>query len=365
METKGRIIITVTNNLEGDQRINKVASSLHNQGYDITVIGSKSRECHPYSRPYKTKRLPVFFKKGFLFYGEFNIRLFFKLLFAPCDLMLANDTDTVAAVYLASKLRRKKFAVDLHELFPEVPEVVNRPFVKSFWTKIEDIIFPHIKHGYTVCQSIADYYKKRYGINLGVVRNIPNKKAYEGRNKKLDYGDKKIILYQGAVNIGRGIEWIIDAMPLIDNAVFVIIGNGDIKAEMERKVQEMQLNDRVFFLGHMPFDKLSEYTRSADLGVCLLKNQGLSYYFSLPNRVFDYMQQHVPLLATDFPEIANILRTHGTGVLIDHYEPQYLAQTIQQILDTPIDHEKYERACEQFNWENEEKTMLNIIQSAL
>lgn len=365
MAQKGRITITVTNNLEGDQRINKVASSLHNHGYEVTVIGSKSRQCHPYSRSYKTKRLPVFFKKGFLFYGEFNIRLFFHLLFAKCDLMLANDTDTVIANYIASKIRRKRFAVDLHELFPEVPEVVNRPFVKSFWTKIEDIIFPHIHYGYTVCQSIAEHYKNRYGISLGVVRNIPNKKPYEGRNKKLDFGDKKIILYQGAVNVGRGIEWIIDAMPFIENAVFVIIGNGDVKSDMEAKCKEMGLTDKVFFLGHVPFDELSEYTRSADLGVCLLKNQGLSYYYSLPNRVFDYMQQHVPLLATDFPEIANVLRNHGTGVLVSHYEPKYLAETIQQIFESPIDHEKYEKACEHFNWEKEEEIMLSIIEEAL
>lgn len=363
--TAKRIILSVSNNLEGDQRINKVASSLLNHGYDVTVVGVKSRTCHPYARPYKTDRLPVFFKKGFLFYGELNIRLFFRLLTAKCDLMLANDTDTVAANFLASKIRRKPMVVDLHELFPEVPEVVNRPFVKSFWTKIEDLVFPSIKWGYTVCQSIADHYKKRYGIQLGVVRNIPNRKSYEGRSNRLDYGTKKVILYQGAVNVGRGIEWIIEAMPLIDNAVFVVIGNGDIKEEMMQKCETLGVTDRVFFLGHVPFDELSDYTRAADLGVCLLKNQGLSYYYSLPNRVFDYMQQHVPLLATDFPEIAKIIRPNGTGELITHYEPHYLAETIQRMLDTPIDHSKYEKACAQYNWENEEKTMLAIVAEAL
>lgn len=365
MTTKGRITITVTNNLEGDQRINKVATSLHNHGYDVTVIGSQNKPCHPYSRPYATKRLPVFFKKGFLFYGEINLRLFFHLLFTPCDLMLANDTDTVLANFLASRIRRKRFAVDLHELFPEVPEVVNRPFVKRVWTKLEDWIFPHIRHGYTVCQSIADYYQKRYGINLGVVRNIPNKKEYKGKGHRMDYGSKKIILYQGAVNVGRGIEWLIDAMKWIDNAVLVIIGNGDVKAEMEKRSEALGLTDRIFFLGHVPYDELSEYTRSADLGVCLLKKQGLSYYYALPNRVFDYMQQHVPLLATDFPEIANVLRNYGTGTLVSHYEPDYLAQTIQEILNSPIDHAQYEKACEAFCWENEEETMLAIIEKAL
>lgn len=360
-----RIILSVSNNLEGDQRVNKVATSLHQHGYNVTVVGTQSRPCHTYTRPYKTERMPAIFKKGFLFYGELNIRLFWRLLFAKCDLMIANDTDTIAANFLASVIRRKPMTADLHELFPEVPEVVNRPFVKRFWTKIEDLILPHLKHGYTVCASIAEHYRKRYGIHLGVVRNIPPKKNYEGKNNRLDFGERKIVLYQGAVNVGRGIEWIIEAMPLVENAVFVVIGNGDIKAEMEQKCKELGVTDRIFFLGHVPFDELSDYTRSADLGVCLLKKQGLSYYYSLPNRVFDYMQQHVPLLATDFPEIAKILRTYGTGELVTHYEPAFLAETIQRMLSTPIDHGVFEKACQQFNWENEEQTLLSIVEKAL
>jgi len=357
-----KIILSVINNLESDQRVNKVASSLLLQGQEVMVIGSRNKECHAFSPIYKIKRIHVFFKKGFLFYGEFNIKLFFVLLFSNADILLANDTDTILPNFLVSKIRRKKLVVDLHELFPEVPEVTNRKFVKKVWTGIEDILFPHITHGYTVCQSIADHYKGRYGMKLGVVRNIPNRQAYKGRTDKLKYGDKKIILYQGAVNVGRGIEWIIDAMPMIDNAMFVIIGDGDIYNDMTKKVEEMQLTDKVIFLGHIPFSELSQYTRSADLGVCLLKNQGLSYFYSLPNRVFDYMQNHVPLLATDFPEIANILNTYGTGTLISHYEPTFLAETIQEILAQPIDHLRYEKACEHFNWENEEQTLLAKIE---
>ena len=357
-----KIILSVTNNLESDQRVNKVATSLFNHGYDVTVMGVRSRPCHDYTQPYHTRRLHVFFKKGPLFYAEANIRFLFALLFSKADIFLANDTDSVLANYLASKIRRKQLAVDLHELFPEVPEVVNRPKVKRFWTKIEDIVFPHITKGYTVCQSIADYYRKRYNISLSVVRNIPNKRAYQGRTNKLNYGGKKIILYQGAVNVGRGIEWVIDAMPMIDNAVFVVIGKGDLYDDLRQKTEQMRLTDKVIFLGHIPFAELSEYTRSADLGLCLLKNQGLSYYYSLPNRVFDYMQNHVPLLATNFPEIANVLGTYGTGKLIDHYEPEYLVQTIQQMLAQPIDHPTFEKACEAFNWENEEKVLMGIIE---
>ena len=349
--------------METDQRVNKVASTLHNNGFEILLIGLQSKYYTSSEQPFATKRLPSFFKKGFLFYAEFNIRLFFFLLFSRCDILLANDTDTIIPNFLVSKIRREKLVVDLHELFPEVPEVTDRKFVKKVWTSIENILFPHIKTGYTVCQSIADYYKEKYGMRLKVIRNVPAKKLFVEKTEILKHNDKKIILYQGAVNVGRGIEWVIDAMPYIDNAVFVIVGKGDSYEELQEKVREMQLCGRVIFKGIVPFRELAAYTSCADLGVCLLEKRGLSYYYSLPNRVFDFMQAHVPLLATDFPEIANILNSYGTGRLINHYEPEYLAGVICEMLANPNEDSVYEKANNEFNWEKEEKILLDIFHS--
>jgi len=358
---KKRVIISVSNNLETDQRVNKVASTLYNNGFEVLLVGLKNKSPHTTKQPFATKRLPSFFKKGFLFYAELNIRLFFFLLFSSCDILLANDTDTVIPNFLVSKIRRKKLVVDLHELYPEVPEVTDRKFVKKFWTSVENLIFPYIKTGYTVCQSIADYYKEKYGMQLKVVRNIPAQKPFVEKTNLLAYNDKKIILYQGAVNEGRGIEWLIDAMPYLDNAVFVIIGKGDLYEEMQEKVRKMQLGDQIIFKGIVPFQELAAYTSCADLGVCLLEQKGLSYYYSLPNRVFDFMQAHIPLLATDFPEIANVINSYGTGRLINRYEPEYLACVIREMLTQPVNHSLYEKANNEFNWEKEKEVLLRIF----
>lgn len=359
-----KIILTVTNNLESDQRVNKVATSLHKFGYEVKVVGCKSRPCKPYQKEYATERLNVFFKRGVLFYAEINIRFFFHLLFADADVFTANDTDALAGTYLAAKLRGKSLVVDLHELFPEVPEVTNRKFVKGVWTKIEDWILPKVKHGYTVCQSIADYYKNRYGVNLGVVRNMPSYKSLDDIPSTETHSiplDKKIILYQGAVNVGRGVEWIIDAMPYVrEDAIFVVAGKGDLYEELKTKA-----NDRIIFLGHIPYAELASITKHAAIGVCLLKNQGLSYYYALPNRVFDMIQCHVPLLATDFPEIRRIVATHETGKLISDYSPKALAETINSMLDEPIDHDKFSRLAEELCWEKEEEKLKAIYEAAV
>lgn len=356
MEEK-HIILTVTNNLESDQRVHRVASWFHENGWRVRVVGTQNQPCHDYHQAYETLRLPVWFKKGPLFYAEANLRLFFHLLKNAKGRIWVNDTDTLLAGYFASKLKRKFLTVDLHELFPEVPEVANRSFVKGVWTKLEDWILPHVKECYTVCQSIADYYHNRYNIDVKVVRNVPFKRDYTGKGGKLNFGDKRIILYQGAVNEGRGIEWIMDAMPFVENAVFVVVGKGDLYDELRAKCENDGLSDRVKFLGHVPFAELSAYTNDADLGVCLLKQKGLSYYYALPNRVFDFMQAHVPLLATDFPEIARVLKKEETGRVISDYEPHQLAAVINEMLGAPVDHELFARASEQYNWELERQVI--------
>ena len=107
----------------------------------------------------------LLFKRSLFFYAEYNIRLFFYLLFDKADIFLSNDTDTLPANYLAALIRRKTLVFDAHEMFPEAPEVTDRKWVKKVWTTIEDLIFPRLKNTYTVCDSIASVYNKKYKIN--------------------------------------------------------------------------------------------------------------------------------------------------------------------------------------------------------
>lgn len=356
--------MTVTNNLETDQRVNKVATTLQKMGFRVMVIGCNNKPCHYYNPGYATKRMNVIFKKGILFYAEINIRIFCLLLFSHFDIYVSNDTDVILPNLIVSKIKKRIWVADLHELFPEVPEVTNRKFVKWVWTKIEDITFPHITNGYTVCQSIADYYKKKYSINLKVVRNIPMFHPYCKSTSPFHFG-KKVILYQGAVNVGRGIEWIMDAMQYINDAVFVIVGTGDLYNTLKNKSHQDQYKDKVFFLGAIPYKQLSSYTTNANLGVCLLRRQGLSYYYSLPNRVFDFMQAHVPILATGFPEISRIINEAHTGLTINTEDPQKIAQVIEYMLRQNIDHDIYATAAQKYTWENEEKVLYSIYSKFL
>jgi glycosyltransferase involved in cell wall biosynthesis len=360
-----KIIIAVTNDLVTDQRVNKIASTLHSEGFEIELIGRKlPNSINLPNLPYKQTRMQLFFKKGFLFYAEYNIRLFIKLLFARFYIVTANDLDTLAACYYASIFRNKKIVYDSHEYFTEVPELLNNKFAKTFWTKLEAHIFPKLKYTSTVCKSIADIYSKKYNVNVKVVRNLPLKKSTALQEAFLKDDNKTLIIYQGAVNIGRGIETMIEAMRYIPNAVFLIIGGGDKEDELRQYVSLNKLNDKVQFTGKLHYTKLHQYTCMADLGISLEENMGLNYYYALPNKIFDYIQASTPIIASDLPEIKNIVETYKVGIVIKDRTPHNIANEINNLLNNKERiariKENQSIAAELLCWENEKTELLKL-----
>jgi len=369
MSKKQKIIISVTNDLVADNRVHKVASSLMKFNFEVVLVGRVLKGSLPLNRNYKTKRFKLLFNKGAMFYACYNIRLFLFLLFAKADIFLSNDLDTLTANFLASKIRKKKLVYDSHEYFTEVPELVTRPKIKRIWESFEKRILPKLKNTYTVCASISDIYNKKYNVKMKVVRNIP--KCSEINEEEIkpnlpkDIIDKKIIIYQGAVNVGRGIEQVIKAMQYVENGIFVIIGGGDIFEDVKKLTNDMKLNEKVFFTGKIPFNELFSYTKNADIGISLEENIGLNYYYALPNKLFDYIRANVPILANSLPEIENIVRTYDIGCFIENHNPKHIAEKINFMLNSPkkkqIWKENLKKASQELCWENEEKVLKDIF----
>ncbi len=362
-----RIILSVTNDLVTDQRINKVASSLKSAGYDIMLVGRCLKNSPGTENlKHKSKRFHLVFNSGPAFYLEYNLRLFFFLLNENFDILLSNDLDSLSANFLISRIRNKKLVYDSHEYFTEVPELEGRPNIKKIWLLIESRILPHITYSYTVCSSIADIYMKKYNINMKVVRNVPlcNQPVWKN-DVKFDFGEKKIIIYQGALNIGRGIEHVIASMKYIDGAIFLIIGEGDISGELRNMVRREELEEKVVFTGRIIFNRLSAYTRLADLGISLEEDLGLNYYYALPNKLFDYIKAEVPILASDLPEIKEIVIGNDIGITIKNRDPEYIAEKIDYMLNNKADRKNWKsnlkKIQNKYCWEKEEKILLEVF----
>lgn len=366
---KKQVILTVSNDLVSDNRVHKVATTLTNQGYNVCVVGRKLPQSLPLSQlPYATKRLNLFFTKNMLFYAELNVRLFLYIFFSKADIVTANDLDTLLGVYCAAKLRRKKIIYDSHEYFTEVPELVYNKRAKRVWLAIESWIFPKLTHCTTVCKSIAAIYEQKYAVPVKVVRNVPfYNTVFPNKAHLTQITTPHIILYQGAVNMGRGLETMIEAMKYLPQASLVIIGAGDLFESLSQKVAHSQNNSRIHFLGRIHFSELPAYTQCATIGVSLEEDISLNYRYALPNKVFDYIQAHKPILVSDLPEMRAIVEAFSCGEIVVNRDPLALAQQINTMLSNSELLEQYSnnaaQAAHELCWEKEQDVLLGIYES--
>lgn len=366
---KKKIAIAVTNDLVTDNRVHKIASTLVQMGFKVTLIG----RLLPYSqnldfRAYNTHRMRLWFNKGPLFYANYNISLWWYMLTNKFNIILSNDLDSLLGSYVTSKMKKLPLVYDSHEYFTEVPELVNRPFIQKRWEGIEEAIVPKLKHCYTVCQSIANVYNTKYGTNFKVVRNVPFKKTKTESNESFTPPfpiDKPVILYQGAVNIGRGIEEAIVAMHQINHARLVIIGHGDEFDQCQLLIEKEGLKEKVVMTGRIPFEELRKITPFATIGLSVEKDIGLNYRYALPNKLFDYIQHGVPILASSLPEIKGVVEKHQVGSTIELTTSEHIANGINTMLANQQQLAKFKQNCEKASellcWENEEKVVQEIF----
>lgn len=359
-----KIICTVTNDLVYDQRMQRICTSLHKHSFDVTLVGRAAANATPLSNmAFSQIRLRCFFNKGFLFYAEYNIRLFIFLLFTTFDIVCGCDLDTLPATVLAAKIKRKKVVYDAHEYFPESPELIGRPMVKSVWHFIEKSLIKKADVVYTVTTSIAQLFQKKYKIEVHVIRNVPMKfKVEKSKNQH-----QKIILYQGAVNIGRGLNELLLAMLKIKDAVCWIVGDGDEMNHIKQSIQELALNDKVRLLGKKKPEELRRITQDAYIGINLLENRGLSYYYSLGNKTFDYIHAAKPQVLIGFPEYIQLNNQYNIGLIVDELNMEKIQQAIEQLLHDEALYKSIQQNClrakKELCWEKEEQKLIALYKS--
>lgn len=360
-----RILMAVTNDLVTDQRVHRSCTALQEAGYEVVLIGRLLPDSLPIKRTYRTIRMNLFFRRSAAFYAEFNIRLLFKMLFMKADIIYANDTDTLLGCYWVSRIKRKPLMMDAHELFCEVPELVGRERVKRFWRRIEDKVIPRLSGACTVCEPISQIYNHQYGVDFSVVRNVPMGEKLE----MIPRDGSKMLLYQGAVNVGRGVDWMIEAMEYLPEYRLVVAGNGDELDDMKALASSKPWKDRITFVGRLAPEELKKMTQQAHIGLVLLADLGKNYYYSLPNRISDFVHVGVPVLATDFPEIRKVVSHYGIGSLIEGHDPETIAQKVREMsrqwddVDETGRQEIFSKAADELNWDSEKRHLIEVVDS--
>jgi len=398
------IVFTVTNEICYDQRMQRICSTLAANGYTVTIIGVKlsKNQALPipplYGKSYQQRWITCYFRRGPLFYIEFNIRLFIVLSWLSYDYACAIDLDTVLPVLAATAIRRKKRVYDAHEFFTEMKEVRTRPLISAIWRTIERISLPHFRRGYTVNQNLSDLFYERLQIKYEVVRNLPavesddwidsNRKEKTSAvlaeqpmkqsekvsiftsnklNKLINNQFKdKFIIYQGAVNHGRGFETLIPAMQKV-NAPLLIVGTGNFRAEVESLIDQYNLSEKIFLHPPIPPAELKQLTPLAYFGITIFEPEGVNQYYSLANRFFDYMAAGIPQVCVNYPAYAEIVRQYPFALLINDIELDTLSTAMNNLLSDTVLYNSLKLVCPEatrnLNWEKESERLLAFYRS--
>jgi glycosyltransferase involved in cell wall biosynthesis len=354
-----KIYFTVTNDLTYDQRMIRICNTLANAGYNVTLVGRITKKSSSLNEEaFKQKRIRCLFNKSFFFYAEYNIRLFFYLLFKKMDGICAIDLDTILPCYFISVLKKVTRVYDAHELFCEMKEIVTRPSIYKIWKKIERKTIPKFVNGYTVNEPIADEFKRMYNVNYAVIRNIALLKDLPTTEKK-----EKYILYQGAVNEARSFETLIPAMKNVDGKL-LIYGDGNFLKETKTLIAENNLEQKIILKGKATPQDLQKITTQAYLGITIFENKGLSNYYSLANRFFDYLHAGIPQLCVNYPVYKEINDKYNFAFLVDDLSEKTLTKSLNSLLSNEKLYATLQANCmvarQELNWQNEEIKLLKF-----
>lgn len=368
-----RILISVTSDLLTDQRVHRTASALKEAGHRVVVIGRKL----PHSaalpgRRYRCHRFRLIFNKGAIFYAEYNLRLFWYLLWHKADILVSNDLDTLLPNWIVAGLKRIPLVYDSHEYFTGVPELAGRPRTQSVWKWIERRTVPGLKYAFTVNAEIARLYEEEYGVKFRVLRNVPEpretvlkEKGALRRELQLPEDGALVILQGAGINIDRGAEEAVQAMKYMEGVTLLIVGAGDVIPALKKNVKESGLDSKVVFIDRKAPGELYRYTSSADIGLSLDKDTNLNYKYSLPNKLFDYIHAGIPVLASNLPEVRRIVEQYGIGHIVASHDPRAIADAIRKMLDDMQDGTTWtlglEKAASELNWNIERKILLDLF----
>jgi len=357
-----KIYFTVTNDLVYDQRMNRICTSLAKNGFEVILVGRKLKKSPLLKKEnYQQRRIRCWFNKGKLFYLEYNLRLFFFLVFKKMDAICAIDLDTILPCLTISRLRKIQRIYDAHELFTGLKEVATRPLIRKIWTKIERMAVPKFRWGYTVSEGIADEFNRRYGVRYETIRNIPLLKPLDNLSSS-----EKFILYQGVVNEARGFEYLVPALKLI-NSRLVICGDGNFMNQLKQLIAENKVQDKVELKGMLLPAELWKISQQAVIGVAFAENMGINQWLALPNKFFDYIHAGLPQITVDYPEYKKLNDMYHVAILVNNIKAETIADSINNLLADTVLLEQLKQNClkarEELNWQNEEKKLLRFYQT--
>ena len=371
MSSKKKALITFLGNINYDTRCKNLYDTLTADGYEVEFLGFD----------WLTKgfveqqgNISIFkLKKGLLsisFYLKFIWYIKLKLISTRASIIFAEDIYTLPFAIIFGKLKHANIYYDSRELFGYLAGLKEKKSKQGFWKWIEKFFIKKADCVIVTGQMDGEFLKKEYGLkNILLVRNLPR---YYKPAVKLDLHShlqiekaKKIILYQGVLLKGRGIEKVFEILKDLPDHVFVIAGGGEFEEHYKNLATEVNINDQVYFLGKLTQENLPKVTTSADVGVALIENLSTSYYYALPNKLFEYIMAEVPVIVSNLPQMKEVVDKYDVGFAVDLDNKTELVTTIKKLTEDSSLRKSKKQNChiasQELNWEKEVTNLLKTL----
>jgi glycosyltransferase involved in cell wall biosynthesis len=345
----------------------RIAYTLARNDWKVRMIGTLNKNSSEYiPEGYLIRRIPVRPGKGILFYLMMNMIFFYYALTAKESYIYSVDLDTLPAARLATWLNRKKIIWDSHEIFTAMPELYERPIVRSIWKALESIFAPGIIHVLTVTPGVASFLSETYHLKPFIVYNYPD--IYPDHTDARKKFDSRIVFFQGALNQGRGLHTLLETMKTLDDTyILQIAGVGPEESALKSWTIVNSLGHRVHFLGRLSPADLKEKTQGVFVGISLLDDRHQNSMVSLANKNLDYIMGGVPAITMDFPEYKKINDRWEVAILLKESTPSALQSAVYKLGGDFSMYQKMHEQCrlarQELNWENESTRLIEYFKT--
>jgi len=373
MSSQQIVTIAFLGNIDYDTRCLNLFNSLKQKGYDVNFIGFDWLTENFWAQ--KGKKNIYKLHKGFLsltYYFNFIYKLKWNLFKSKATLFFAEDIYTLPLVVIFAKMKKAKVIYDSRELFGHLAGLKNRKIIQRILGWIEKIFITRVDYVIVTGTMDETYIKDKYGLdNTIILRNLPvfNKpeKIIDLRERLHIRPDKKILIYQGVIHQGRGLQIIFNVLKNLPKCVLVILGSGEYEEYYKDIADEMNLHSQVFFWGKINQNELLNYTAAADVGLSLIEDISLSYHYALPNKLFEYIMAEIPVIVSKLPQMVEIVMQYNVGEVVEPDNQDELINKINLLFEDEELYSSYKANCKsaskELNWDNEINILFNVLEN--
>ena len=295
-----------------------------------------------------------------------------------------HDASTLPAGTILARRQRIPLIYDAHEYFPDHRRLDDARWWRRVLEKVsvnllsERLLIRRAEAVITVSRGIAQLIQNRYELPSEpvVVRNVQRYRNVEPASPGLrgiirSNKPAHLLLFQGAVTPLRGLETCLRVTARTRDTHLVTLGPvaPGYRNKLIAEAESLGIGERFSLVDPVPFEQLLDLTASADVGLYLIPTSDLtlSYRYSLPNKVFEFVMARLPFVATGLPEIESVVRERSIGICVDPSDTESAAVAVRRLLEdkdlrTEMKNE-LDRAARDLSWDKEQEQLLAVYRS--